>query len=69
MASETCDACGVDVSIGGGISGIWSSEPEGTGGMTLEFGDGTEHFLCFDCISELPEEPTESDVREVVDHR
>jgi hypothetical protein len=62
MASEPCDACGEDVPIGGGISGIWSSDPEGTGGMTLEFEDGTEFFLCFDCIAELPDEPSAEDV-------
>ncbi|QLD85946.1 hypothetical protein HWV23_09485 [Natronomonas halophila] len=62
MASEPCEGCGDDVPIGGGISGIWSSDPEGTGGMTLEFEDGTEHFLCFDCIEELPDEPSAADV-------
>lgn len=62
MASEPCDACGDDVPIGGGISGIWSSNPEGTGGMTLEFEDGSEFFLCFDCIESLPDEPGAEDV-------
>lgn len=62
MATEPCEACGEDVPIGGGISGIWSSDPQGTGGMTLEFDDGSEFFLCFDCIERLPDEPTASDV-------
>jgi hypothetical protein len=62
MASEPCEGCGDDVPIGGGISGIWSSDPEGTGGMTLEFDDGTEFFLCFDCIEALPDEPSADDV-------
>ncbi|MFQ3320390.1 MAG: hypothetical protein ACI8UR_000912 [Natronomonas sp.] len=62
MASEPCDACGEDVPIGGGISGMWSSSPQGTGGMTLEFTDGTEHFLCFECIEKLPDDPSEADV-------
>ncbi|MFT4884055.1 MAG: hypothetical protein ACI8U4_001568 [Natronomonas sp.] len=62
MASEPCESCGDDVPIGGGISGIWSSDPEGTGGMTLEFEDGNEFFLCFDCIEELPDEPSAGDV-------
>jgi hypothetical protein len=66
MASEPCDACGEDVPIGGGISGMWSSDPEGTGGMTLEFPDGREFFLCFDCIDELPEEPDAADVDDVI---
>jgi hypothetical protein len=66
MASEPCDACGDDVPIGGGISGFWSSNPESTGGMTLAFDDGSEYFLCFECLSTLPEEPDEDDVRELV---
>jgi len=65
MASDRCDACGEAVSIGGGISGIWSSDADGTGGMTLEFDDGSEHFLCFSCIEALPEEPTAADVTEL----
>jgi hypothetical protein len=56
MASEPCDGCGKDVSIGGGIAGIWSTDAQTTGGMTLELIDGSEHFLCFDCIDRLPEE-------------
>ena len=62
MGREPCDGCEVDVRIAGGISGMWSSNPEATGGMTLELADGTEHFLCFDCIETLPDEPTEADV-------
>jgi hypothetical protein len=67
MASDPCDVCGEAVPIGGGIAGIWSSDPEGTGGMTLEFTDGSEHFLCFSCIGALPEEPTAADVAELDD--
>jgi hypothetical protein len=62
MASDPCDACGEAVPIGGGISGFWSSDPEGTGGMTLELADGSEHFLCFACIETLPDDPTADDV-------
>ncbi len=62
MGSDPCDSCGADVAIGGGISGFWSSDPEGTGGMTLEFPDGSEFFLCFDCIDALPEDPDPADV-------
>jgi hypothetical protein len=65
MSKESCDACGDAVPIGGGISGLWSSDPQGTGGMTLELRDGTEHFLCFDCIERLPDDPTEADVLEI----
>lgn len=67
MASDPCDACGEDVRIGGGISGLWSSDPQGTGGMTLELADGSEHFLCFDCIDRLPETPDRSDVESLTD--
>lgn len=62
MATEPCDGCDASVSIGGGISGIWSSDPQGTGGMTLEFDDGSEYFLCFECIESLPDEPTGADI-------
>ncbi len=65
MASDPCTACGESVPIGGGIGGIWSSDPKGTGGMTLELSDGTEHFLCFSCIEDLPDEPTAEDVAEL----
>lgn len=63
MASEPCDACGADVPIGGGIGDFWSSEPQRTGGMTLELTDGSEHFLCFACIEQLPDDPSAADVR------
>ena len=67
MASEPCDACEEEVPIGGGISGMWSSDPEATGGMTLEFDDGAEFFLCFDCIGALPEEPSGEEVAALVE--
>jgi hypothetical protein len=56
MASERCDGCGDEVNIGGGIADIWTMESRGTGGMTLELVDGTEHFLCYDCMDRLPDE-------------
>ena len=69
MASDSCDACGDEVPIGGGISGFWSSDPQGTAGMTLVFDDGSEFFLCFDCLADLPEDPDEGDVRDLVARR
>jgi hypothetical protein len=54
MSKQACDACGKRVRIAGGIGDFWSFEAEPSGGMTLELADGTEHFLCFDCIDELP---------------
>lgn len=62
MGSQACDGCGERVSIGGGISAIWSFSPDPTGGMTLEFEDGSEHFLCFACIEQIPDYPTAEDV-------
>jgi hypothetical protein len=66
MTTEPCDGCHEDVTIAGGIAGIWSSG-EATGGMTLELVDGTEHFLCYDCIDRLPDdrEVTASDVADL----
>lgn len=60
--SEACEACGDEVRLAGGIGNIWTTEQTRTGGMTLELEDGTEHFLCFGCIEELPDYPTEADV-------
>ena len=63
MTTEPCDACGERVTIAGGIAGLWSLDNEATGGMTLEFdADGSEHFLCFDCVDRLPDDPTAEDV-------
>jgi len=56
MTSEPCDGCGRAVRIAGGIGDIWTSEKTATGGMTLELADGTEHFLCPDCIEALPDD-------------
>ncbi len=65
MSSDPCDGCGEDVAIAGGIADLWSGGGEPTGGMTLEFEDGSEHFLCFDCIDRLPDYPTAGDVAEL----
>ncbi|PSP16693.1 hypothetical protein BRC62_05730 [Halobacteriales archaeon QH_10_67_13] len=64
MATERCDGCNEAVNIGGGIADIWTLSFEPTEGMTLELADGTEHFLCYDCIDRLPEdrEVTAADV-------
>ena len=56
MASEPCDGCGQKVNIGGGIANIWTLENRQTEGMALELADGTEHFLCYDCIDRLPDD-------------
>lgn len=62
MATETCDGCGISVRIAGGIAGIWSTSHDPTGGMSLTLKDDTEVFLCFECLSRLPPEPTAADV-------
>lgn len=62
MASEPCDACDRRVRIAGGIANLWSFEGDRTGGLTLTLPDGSEHFLCFDCVDRLPDEPTARDV-------
>lgn len=62
MSRDTCDGCGDSVRIAGGIAGIWSFTQEPSGGMVLTFADGTETFLCFSCIDELPPDPTEADL-------
>ena len=69
MAKRPCDGCGKSVNIGGGIANIWTLEAKQTEGMTLELADGTEHFLCYDCMDRLPadREPTAADVAELAD--
>lgn len=64
MATETCDGCGTQVRIGGGIANLWIFDQQPTGGMMLELADDSEHFLCHDCIDRLPEhrDVVESDV-------
>jgi len=61
MASQ-CDACGREIQIAGGVANLWDSTPRQTGGLTLELADGSEFFLCYDCIEQLPENPTRDDV-------
>jgi len=56
MGKDTCDGCGEAVHIGGGIGDIWSLNNRQTEGMTLELADGTEHFLCYDCMDRLPDD-------------
>ena len=56
MASRACDGCDTNVSIAGGIANIWSQESRPTEGIVLELADDTEHFLCYDCIDQLPDD-------------
>lgn len=56
MAKEPCDGCGESVNIGGGIANIWTLETKPTEGMTVELADGSEHFLCYDCMEALPDD-------------
>lgn len=60
--ADSCDACGRDVPVAGGISGFWNLDQDRTGGIALTFEDDSEHFLCFDCVDALPDYPTDEDV-------
>jgi hypothetical protein len=62
MATEPCEGCGRAVQIAGGIANLWSFGGDSTEGLTLEFTDGSEYFLCYDCIEALPENPQAEDV-------
>ena len=62
MATVSCAGCGRDVSIAGGIANFWSFDTDSTDGLTLELADGSEYFLCFACIEELPDNPRAEDV-------
>lgn len=61
MTTDPCDSCGKRVRVAGGIGDMWTSTGP-SGGMTLEFDDGREAFLCFDCIEALPDDPGTDDV-------
>ncbi|MEM4781862.1 MAG: hypothetical protein QXG03_09925 [Halalkalicoccus sp.] len=69
MPSESCDGCGEDVHIAGGVADMWSFSQEPTGGLTLEFEDDTEHFLCYACIERLPDHPSAADVAALSESR
>lgn len=56
MAKQVCDGCGRPTRVGGGIGDLWSFETGSTDGLTLELVDGSEHFLCYDCIDRLPDD-------------
>jgi hypothetical protein len=67
MAKESCDGCGQGVTIAGGISDFWSLSRDKTEGLLLELADGSEWFLCNDCIEQLPDDRdvTAADVRDL----
>lgn len=60
--ADPCDGCGREVQVAGGVANLWDTRPRETGGLTLELADGSEFFLCFDCIDRLPDDPTAADV-------
>ena len=65
MGKDTCSGCGRTVSVAGGVTNLWTfGDRDGSEGtaMTLEFEDGSSHFLCYPCIKALPDEPTAADV-------
>ena len=55
------------VRIGGGIADFWTFENGPTGGIDLELSDGSQHFLCLDCVERLPSdhEPNAADVADL----
>jgi hypothetical protein len=67
MARQPCDGCGRQVSIAGGIANLWTLEADETGGIQLELADGSDHFLCYECMERLPDdrEPTAADVADL----
>lgn len=56
MGVQRCDGCGSKVRIAGGIGDFWTFASESSGGIDLELADGTDHFLCFDCVERLPDD-------------
>ena len=64
MTTRRCDGCDTKVKIAGGIGDLWNFDFGPTDGMILELADGSEHFLCLDCVDRLPDdrEPTADDV-------
>lgn len=70
MGKQRCDGCTRRVRLGGGISDLWSFETGSTDGLTLELADGSEFFLCYDCIDALPddEEVRREHVEALPDH-
>ncbi|QZP36299.1 DUF7561 family protein [Halobaculum magnesiiphilum] len=56
MSKQRCNGCDRRVRLGGGIGDLWSFETGSTDGLTLELADGSEHFLCYDCIEGLPDD-------------
>lgn len=71
VATQDCDGCGRSVRIAGGVDDLWTFDAETSKGLTLELTDGSEHFLCFDCVAELPDDrdPTAEDVAELAEQR
>lgn len=64
MSTDPCHGCGRQVPIAGGIADLWTFGDASDGGLVVELADGSEHFLCFDCVERLPDdrEPTAADV-------
>jgi hypothetical protein len=56
MGKQTCDGCGRRVRVAGGIANLWSFDPGPSEGLALELADGSDWFLCFDCIDRLPDD-------------
>ena len=62
MTNEPCDGCERAVRIAGGTANLWTFGGDASEGLALEFEDGSEHLLCYDCIERLPEDARAADV-------
>ncbi|MFW6448045.1 MAG: DUF7561 family protein [Halobacteriota archaeon] len=62
MARNRCDGCDRRITVTGGRENVWVLDGRPPRGLQLELPDGTEHLLCFECITRLPDDPTGVDV-------
>jgi hypothetical protein len=60
--ADRCDGCGREIQVAGGIANFWTMDHTETGGIYLEFSDGEERLVCFECLEALPENATAADV-------
>jgi hypothetical protein len=65
MGRDFCDGCNARITIAGGISNIWTTDSVHTQGITIELDDGSDHLLCYECIEQLPDNPSRSDIAEL----
>lgn len=69
MSKRRCAGCQRRVHVGGNRGNFWRFDAANPQGITLELRDESEHFLCFDCVEALPEEPAATDVASLPDRK